>query len=66
MLMTDHNICGAGNIVRDIIGAVLVNIERDGRVARCLLYFCSNEQTRVLSQTTLTQRGMIRANFDEG
>ena len=60
MLMTD---------IMDIMGAVLVDIKRDGRVAHCILYICSNERVRVLSRTTLRQLDMIQDNFanpDEG
>ena len=47
MMETDHSIRGAADSNLDVMGAVLLRVELDGKVARFIMYICRNEKTRV-------------------
>merc|ERR1712239_121523 len=60
MMTTSHAIRGAANSDLDVMGAILVRLELNGKVARFIMYICRNEKSVIYSKTTLKQLGLIK------
>merc|ERR1712239_102846 len=63
MMTTSHAIRGAANSDLDVMGAILVRLELNGRTARFIMYICRNEKSVIYSKTTLKQLGLIKEDF---
>ena len=46
-MQTNHAIRDAADSDLDVIGAVLLRVELDGKVARFIMYICRNEKTTI-------------------
>merc|ERR1712082_527961 len=63
MLVMSHAIRGVANSDLDILGAILLRVEHDGKEARMIMYICRNEKSTIFSRTTLEQLGLIKPEF---
>ena len=54
-----------GTTDRDLnmVGAILAQQERNGKVGRCIIYICRKEETQIFSQTSFRELGMFSENF---
>ena len=45
------------------MGAILLRVELEGKVALFMMFICKNEKTTIFSRTTLRQLGLIKDDF---
>ena len=63
MMTMTHAIRGAANSDLDVMGAILVILELNGKMSRFIMYICRNEKSVIYSRTTLRQLGLIKEDF---
>ena len=63
MMTMTHAIRGAANSDLDVMGAILVILELNGKTSRFIMYICRNEKSVIYSRTTLRQLGLIKEDF---
>ena len=63
LMKTRHAISGVAGNNLDILGALLVEIAVNGRLAKCMMYICRNEPSTILSEQTLIDLGIVKRTF---
>ena len=63
MLKTHHPINGITGDSLDVMGALLLKLEMEGRETRVVMYICRNASGIFLSQTALKQLGVLPLDF---
>merc|ERR1712082_8307 len=63
MMTTSHAIRGAANSDLDVMGAILVRLELNGRTSRFIMYICRNEKPVIYLRMTLRQLGLMKEDF---
>ena len=63
MLKSSHGIRGICYVRLDVLGAILVKLQANGRMARMMIYISKQEMVLLLSQTVLKRLGFIKEDF---
>ena len=62
-MQTSHAIRGTADSNLDVMGAVLLRMELDGKEERFIMFICRNEKSTIFSRTTLRQLRLIAEDF---